>query len=341
MFDEEAYFNPELYGGSQLSLSEYNVDSLLANNDRETGDYVNKNDYIKINEIHNILNLGEFESRRDESGGKYETNGNCNLSKQNTIIDSNMNKIHDIKLFSPFSTSSRSECSTNHTFRSPSFKDRYMKNIIKNNNLSLSQTKNYKTSLFTKDELKILSKSLPHTKIKRILKFSGLINNLIGSEVPALLAIACELFVRDLTDHAWNFTKLSKRRILQVQDIKLGSTKDIRIKNILKKSELKSEFIFEDLSFKNNACIKRNDLNSISPIYKTVTQGVESQSQSNTCNNSSFTAGNTYKHQSNSQCISDSYKNGSSIQYFPLHRSNIDQKNYDFAKAYVNGYFPN
>ncbi|KAJ1605136.1 CCAAT-binding factor chain HAP5 like histone [Cryptosporidium canis] len=48
--------------------------------------------------------------------------------------------------------------------------------------------------IFSKEELKILSRCLPHTKIKKIIKCSGAVNHMIGSEVPALLAIACELF---------------------------------------------------------------------------------------------------------------------------------------------------
>ncbi|KAK6588314.1 CCAAT-binding factor chain HAP5 like histone [Cryptosporidium xiaoi] len=292
MFSDENYLGSNLYGTSQLSLSDYNVDSLLVNNERETSDYVNKNDYIIINQVQNIQYPSEFEGGVGDSEEKYEMTSVRNLSK-NGAINNNIGGIHDMKLFSPFSTSSRSECSTNCTFQSPSFKEKYMKSTLKNNNMSFFQTRYSKMSAFTKDELKILSKSLPHTKIKRILKLSGLLNNLIGSEVPALLAIACELFVRDLTDHAWSFTKLSKRRILQVQDIKLGLTKDLRIKNLLEKSELKNEFIFDDSSFKNyNNYKEENTINNISPIFKTVTQSFESENQDNFNCNSSFSAEN-------------------------------------------------
>ncbi|KAJ1605339.1 CCAAT-binding factor chain HAP5 like histone [Cryptosporidium canis] len=87
--------------------------------------------------------------------------------------------------------------------------------------------------IFSKEELKILSRCLPHTKIKKIIKCSGAVNHMIGSEVPALLAIACELFVRDLTSFSWSFTKRANRRTVQAQDIKSVSSRDFRFRRLL------------------------------------------------------------------------------------------------------------
>lgn len=94
--------------------------------------------------------------------------------------------------------------------------------------------------VYDKDELKILSRCLPHTKIKKIIKCSGAVNHMIGSEVPALLAIACELFVRDITSFSWDFTKRANRRTVQVQDIKSVSSKDMRFRRLLHSKKSKS-----------------------------------------------------------------------------------------------------
>ncbi|OII72757.1 hypothetical protein cand_010340 [Cryptosporidium andersoni] len=94
--------------------------------------------------------------------------------------------------------------------------------------------------IFNEDELQILSRCLPHTRIKKIMKYVGSVKHMIGSEVPALLAIACELFVRDLTNSSWKYTQGAKRRTLQAQDIKSGSNSDIRFRKLFKSNPVLS-----------------------------------------------------------------------------------------------------
>lgn len=111
--------------------------------------------------------------------------------------------------------------------------------------------------VFDKDELRILSRCLPHTKIKKIIKCSGAVNQMIGSEVPALLAIACELFVRDLTSFSWDFTKRANRRTVQVQDIKSVSSEDLRFRRLLhsKKRKLRNSLTGNELLEQSKAPI--------------------------------------------------------------------------------------
>ncbi|KAK9173266.1 Transcriptional activator NFYC/HAP5 subunit [Cryptosporidium meleagridis] len=138
------------------------------------------------------------------------------------------------------SSSSNSVISSSSLVSNSSICSREDINIISKDYITNENQSNI--PVFSKDELKTLSRCLPHTKIKKIIKCSGAVNHMIGSEVPALLAIACELFVRDLTSFSWNFTKRARRRTVQVQDIKSVSSKDFRLKRLLhaSKNQLKN-----------------------------------------------------------------------------------------------------
>ena len=69
---------------------------------------------------------------------------------------------------------------------------------------------------------------LPMARIKKIMKMDDsvlscvrditliLMNQMIGSDAPVVIAKACELFIRELTLQAWINTEENKRRTLQV-----------------------------------------------------------------------------------------------------------------------------
>ncbi len=62
--------------------------------------------------------------------------------------------------------------------------------------------------------------NLPLARIKKIMKSDDDVRQqMISSEVPALFAKACELFVLDLTTRAWLHTDNNNRRTLQRSDV--------------------------------------------------------------------------------------------------------------------------
>ncbi|OII71663.1 CCAAT-binding factor chain HAP5 like histone [Cryptosporidium ubiquitum] len=236
----------EYVAQTHSEMIEYNVDSMLSiqselqNNEISAinQDYLNK-DYIK----------GPKKSFSDIS--TLEFNGSSHLNQASLSSFA----LNSTSFIGPSSVSASSSCnsvvSSSSLVSNSSICSREGINIVSKNYITQEQQSNI--PVFDKDELKILSRCLPHTKIKKIIKCSGAVNHMIGSEVPALLAIACELFVRDLTSFSWNFTKRAKRRTVQVQDIKSVSSKDFRLRRLLyaSKSQLRN-ILSENESLEQN-----------------------------------------------------------------------------------------
>ncbi|KAI3918879.1 hypothetical protein MKW98_017327 [Papaver atlanticum] len=65
--------------------------------------------------------------------------------------------------------------------------------------------------------------SLPLARIKKIMKANEDVKR-IASEVPVILAMACEMFISDLTLCSWNHTEERKRKTLQKNDIDAAIT---------------------------------------------------------------------------------------------------------------------
>ncbi|KAH8585189.1 CCAAT-binding factor chain HAP5 like histone [Cryptosporidium sp. chipmunk genotype I] len=214
---------------------EYNVDSMLTT--------PSEPQYSGISTISQV-DLGKYyikdshKSCNDISILEFDGSSHLNQTSLSSF------SLNSTSFMAPSSKSTSSNCnsfiSSSSLVSNSSIYSKENINIISKDYIAHEQQSNI--PVFNKDELKILSRCLPHTKIKKIIKCSGAVNHMIGSEVPALLAIACELFVRDLTSFSWNFTKRAKRRTVQVQDIKSVSSKDFRLKRLFyaSKSQLRN-----------------------------------------------------------------------------------------------------
>lgn len=233
------------YVSQNHKVNDYNLDSMLT-----TQSELQHNKISINNQEHLSKNYIKDSKKSHDDISILNYNDSSHLN-QTSLSSFNSNSAFFIEP-SPKSTltSYNSVVSSSSSVSNSSIYSREDINIISKDYITQKQSN---IPVFDKDELKILSRCLPHTKIKKIIKCSGAVNHMIGSEVPALLAIACELFVRDLTSFSWNFTKRAKRRTVQVQDIKSVSSKDFRLRRLLysSKSQLKN-ILSENESLEQN-----------------------------------------------------------------------------------------
>lgn len=294
-------------------IADYNVDSMLTT--QSEPQYNGMETISQVDLSDNYIN-DSYKSGSDTAISEFVGSHQLNQTSLSSFT------LNSASYMAPSSrstsSSSNSVISSSSLVSNSSIYSREDINIISKEYISHENQSNI--PVFSKDELKTLSRCLPHTKIKKIIKCSGAVNHMIGSEVPALLAIACELFVRDLTSFSWNFTRRAKRRTVQVQDIKSVSSKDFRLKRLLyaSKSQLKN------ISYENESLGQNKK-----PILNYYSGGIYPQSMQIPTSTTQSTQ--IYpKHFNRSQNNQQNIINKQSINRH-INNYNIDQK---FQKSY-------